>query len=122
MATNFHEVMKSIATLVFVWGMAGVGAVAASILGAAFGPRELFVGAAMGGPIGAVAGVWICVRCGWVARAHRTAASIGAAAGFVVAIPVAVNNLQTPVVPILACSLAGLGALSGAWWANRRAA
>lgn len=114
--------MKSIATLILVWGVGGVGAVAASILGAAFGPRELFAGAAMGGPLGAVAGVWICVRLAWLSRAQRVVASIGAAAGFLVAIPIAVANLHSPVVPIIAGSLAGAGALAGAWWSDRHAA
>jgi hypothetical protein len=113
--------MRPFATVMLVWVVAGLGAVGASILGAALGPRELFVGAAMGGPLGAVAGVWMCVRLEWLSRAHHTAASIGAAAGFLVAIPIAVANLHSPVVPILSCSLAGAGALAGVWWADRQA-
>lgn len=114
--------MTSIATLILVWGLGGVGAITGSILGAAFGPRGLFVGAAMGGPLGAVAGVWICVRLGWLSRAHQTAAAIGAATGFLVAIPIAVANLHSPMVPIIAGSLSGAGALAGAWWSDRHAA
>jgi len=112
--------MKATATLILVWLLAGIGAVAGSIPGAAMGPRGLFAGAALGGPLGAIAGVWICVRLTWLERADQRAASIGAAAGFLAAIPVATLNLRSPVVPVLICSLAGAGALIGAAWANAR--
>lgn len=114
--------MKPTATLILVWLVTGIGAVAGSIPGAALGPRGLFAGAALGGPLGAIVAVWICVRLGWLERAHQRASSIGAAAGFVVAIPIAVMGLRSPVVPVLVCSLAGFGALAGAAWTNARRA
>lgn len=45
---------------------------------------------------------------------------LGAALGFCVAVPIAVLNLHTPVTPVLACALAGVGSLFGAGWSRRR--
>jgi uncharacterized membrane protein YraQ (UPF0718 family) len=106
--------MNARATLVMVWLAAGAGAVGGSILGNAGGQAGLFVGAIIGGLIGALFGVRLCARFGWIAVAERRAATIGAMVGFLVAAPIAVTNLHTPVIPVLVCSLAGAGALIGA--------
>jgi hypothetical protein len=39
---------------------------------------------------------------------------MGAVLGFIIAAPIAVLNLHTPITPVLVCSLAGAGALIGA--------
>ena len=106
--------MNARATLVTVWLAAGAVAVGGSMLGALGGETALFAGAIVGGALGAVGGVALCVKLGWLAAQQRTAATIGAVAGFLVATPIAVMNLHTPVTPILICSLAGVGALVGA--------
>lgn len=106
--------MNARATLVVVWLVAGAGAVGGSILGGAGGQTMLFVGAVLGGSFGALIGVWLCARFRWLAAAQRRAASIGAVVGFLIAAPIAVMNLHTPVIPVLICSLAGVGALLGA--------
>jgi hypothetical protein len=38
---------------------------------------------------------------------------LGAIAGFAVAAPIAATNLHTPVIPVLATGLAGVGAVLG---------
>ena len=106
-------------TLVAVWLAAGAGAVGGSIIGAAFGQNGLFVGALLGGPVGALAGTWACARLGWIEARQRAAASVGAVIGFLVAAPIAATNLHTPVIPVLICSLAGVGGLAGAGRARR---
>jgi hypothetical protein len=83
-------------------------------VGGAGGQTWLFAGAVLGGPVGALLGVWLCTRLGWLASAQRRPASAGAIVGFLIAAPIAATNLHTPVIPVLICSLAGVGALIGA--------
>jgi hypothetical protein len=105
--------MKSLAVLVVVWMLTGLGAVVGSILGNAAGKTGLFAGAALGGAIVAYLAPVLCSRFGWIATGARRAASLGAVLGFLVAAPIAATNLRTPVIPVLICSLAGAGALIG---------
>jgi hypothetical protein len=99
--------------LIAVWLISGAGAVGGSILGNAGGTTWLFVGAAIGGAGASVLAVRICARFGWLPAAGANAASVGALIGFLIAAPIAATNLHTPVIPVLACSLAGAGALIG---------
>ena len=105
--------MKSLLTLVTVWLLTGLGAVAGSILGNALGKTGLFAGAVVGGALVAYVSPLLCSRLGWIATDARRAASRGAVLGFLVAAPIAATNLRTPVIPVLICSLAGAGALIG---------
>lgn len=100
--------------LVFVWLVSGAGAVGGSILGNAAGGKGLFAGALLGGTLAAAAAAWVAVRFGWIQRQRQRPAAIGAALGFLIAAPIAALNLHTPVVPVLACALTGVGALIGA--------
>lgn len=112
--------MKSVASLVAVWLLTGLGAVAGSIPGNAAGKAGLFAGAVVGGSVLAYLSPLACSRLGWIGSGARRAASTGALLGFLVAAPIAATNLRTPVIPVLVCSLAGVGALIGVGWASRR--
>ena len=112
--------MKSPATLVLVWLLTGFGAVAGSILGNAAGKAGLFAGAVIGGAALAYLSPLVCSRLGWIAVTARRAASIGAVLGFLVAAPIAATNLRSPLVPVITCSFAGIGALIGAGRASRQ--
>jgi hypothetical protein len=105
--------MKPLLTVVLVWMLTGVGAVAGSIVGNAAGKAGLFAGAVVGGAAVAYLSPLVCSRLGWIARAGRRWASFGAVLGFLVAAPIAATNLRTPVIPVLICSLAGIGAVVG---------
>ena len=111
--------MKRAATFVVVWLLTGLGAVAGSIVGHAAGKTGLFAGAVVGGAALAWISPLACARLGWIARAARDAASIGAVLGFLIAAPIAATNLRTPVIPVVVCSLAGAGSLIGASRASR---
>jgi hypothetical protein len=106
--------MKAQLTMLLVWLVTGLGAVAGSILGGAGGRMSLFAGAVAGGLLFAVLGVWLCAKLGWLAPGERRLATMGALLGFLIAAPVAVLNLDTPITPIFACAMAGIGALIGA--------
>lgn len=114
--------MKRLATLALVWLLTGLGAVAGSILGNALGKTGLFAGAVAGGAVLAYFSPLVCSRLGWIASGARRNASVGALIGFMVAAPIAATNLRTPVIPVLICSLAGVGALIGAARASRERA
>lgn len=105
--------MKPVATLVLVCLLTGFGAVAGSIPGSAAGKAGLFAGAVVGGAALAWLSPLVCSRLGLISGTARRRASIGALLGFLVAAPIAAANLRTPVVPVLVCSFAGIGALVG---------
>jgi hypothetical protein len=111
--------MRRPLVVVFVWMGTGLGAVGGSILGAAFGRSGLFIGAIVGGVLAAGGSVYLAARFGWLGQSQRRAATLGAVIGFLIAAPIAVSNLHSPVVPVLICSLAGLGAVAGAVVASR---
>jgi hypothetical protein len=105
--------VKLASAFVAVWLLTGAGAVAGSIAGAAAGKTALFAGAVIGGGVAAAASAWFAVRAGWLHRTAQRNAMLGAIAGFAVAAPIAAMNLHTPVIPVLATGLAGLGAVAG---------
>ncbi|HEU0298830.1 MAG TPA: hypothetical protein VFR37_05230, partial [Longimicrobium sp.] len=100
--------------VLLAWGCAGAGAVVGSIPGNAFGERGLFAGAVAGGVVGTVGAVRLGARLRLLPRDLARGAAIGGLIGFAAAAYLAVQNLHTPVIPILASSLPGLGALLGA--------
>lgn len=112
--------MKPIPVFLATWGLAGLGAVAGSILGNAVGTTGLFAGAIVGGVLFVGLAAVVLARLRWLPAEDRRAAFLGGAAGFAVAAPIAVMNLHTPVTPVLVCSLAGFGLLLGATVARRR--
>lgn len=105
--------MKAHATLLAVWLFTGIAAVLGSMAGAPWGKSTLFAGAVLGGPVGVAAGVWIAASLKWIPAYARARAIAWGVLGFAIAAPIAVLNLHSPVTPILACSLAGVGALVG---------
>ena len=105
--------MKLALAFVAIWLVTGAGAVAGSIAGAAAGKSALFAGALAGGVVLAAASAWFTVRVGWLHRSAQRNAVLGAIAGFALAAPIAATNLHTPVIPVLATGLAGLGAIVG---------
>ena len=105
--------MKLVSAFVAIWLVTGAGAVAGSIAGAAAGKSALFAGALVGGLLAAAGSAWFVVRVGWLRQSTQRNAVLGAIAGFAVAAPIAATNLHTPVIPVLATGLAGLGAVVG---------
>ncbi|HEX2081080.1 MAG TPA: hypothetical protein VHG08_25485 [Longimicrobium sp.] len=100
--------------VVLTWALAGVGAVVGSILGNAFGERGLFAGAVAGGALATAGAVRLAARLRLLPRDRTRGAAAGGLLGFAAAAFVAVQNLHTPLIPILVTSLPGLGALLGA--------
>jgi hypothetical protein len=105
--------LKPIPVLLAAWALVGFGAVIGSILGHSAGKSGLFVGAALGGIVGIAVAIAVVTRLHWLSLGDRGGAFIGAMVGFGVAVPIAVTNLRTPVMPILSCGLVGAGLLFG---------
>jgi hypothetical protein len=93
--------------------LGGVGAVVGSILGNAFQGKGLYVGAVIGGMIAVASAVWLAARLTWFDRRNFRPALLGGEIGFLVAAPIAVQMLSSPIGPIASTALIGLGALVG---------
>ena len=106
--------MRAFPTLFLFWLATGFGAAGGSILGNAGGRAGLRWGAILGGVLGLVIAVAAGKRLGWLPRAESTGAFLGGLAGFAVAIPITLSNMQSPLIPVASCALAGVGALFGA--------
>jgi hypothetical protein len=114
-----RPLLKPLPVLVLVWAMAGIGAVAGSILGNALGRTGLYAGAIIGGACTASLAILLATRLSWLPRAVQGRATVGALVGLCLAAPIAVANLHTPITPVAVTSLAGVGALLGAGWGGR---
>ncbi len=90
-----------------------MGAVGLSILGSMGGKTWLFVGAIVGGAFASAGSVFVASKLRLIAPSQVRATAIGALLGFTVAAPLAASNLHSPVFPVLATGLTGLGALIG---------
>ena len=112
--------IKAVPALLLAWLLSGFGAVAGSMLGNAFGRAGLFAGAVIGGAVASVLAVIIATTARWLPRELRMGAMGGGLLGFLVAAPIAVANLHTPITPIAVTSLTGIGALLGAGVARGR--
>jgi hypothetical protein len=106
--------MKPFPALFLGWLATGFGAFAGSVLGNAGGPLGLKLGAVAGGFLGVVAAVLIGRKLGWLPRAGSGAAIIGGLLGFAIAVPITLANMDTPVIAVVSCALAGAGILVGA--------
>ena len=94
--------------------MGGLGGFAGSVCGNAFGRQGLFVGGFVGGALLAPVTAAIARWRGWIEPSRYWAVTVGAALGFLAAAAIAVNTLSSPVGPVVASTLTGLGAIAGA--------
>jgi hypothetical protein len=106
--------MKNAALFLIATILGGVGGVVGSVLGGAFGQGALFAGGFVGGVLIAPLTAWVARWRGWIDASRFWPVAVGAATGFVVAATIAVNTLSSPVGPIIATTMTGLGALAGA--------
>ena len=106
--------MTAFGVLLLSWALTGGGAVVGSILGNALGPTWLKTGAVVGGMWGLVLALELATRFRWLPPGERRGAMFGGGVGFVVAALIAATNLHTPVTPVLATALVGVGVLLGA--------
>ena len=104
--------LKDLWLFLLVTLLSGAGVVVGSILGSRLA-SDLFPGAVAGGLLGIPFGVGLAVRLGLIGRARFLPTALSAAAGFVVASVIAVMNLHTPLIPLAASALIGLGAVVG---------
>jgi len=94
-------------------GVNGTMTVIGSMLGNIFGKTGLFTGAIVGGIIGILVVMILARRFNLMEARHHVSTLIGATSGYLIAAAIAVNNLHTPVIPILSTSLVGVGAVVG---------
>lgn len=109
--TSFIRVFP---VLALSWFATGLGAAVGSILGNAAGSRGLQAGAVTGGVLGLLGAVAAAKRLAWLPSGETRGAFFGGLVGFALAIAVTLTHMQTPIVPVLSCGLAGIGVLLGA--------
>ena len=108
--------MRHLGIVLAGWLLAGMGAALGSMLGRIFGPQGPYVGAIVGAVAG-IAGATDLLRWrGWLTPPHDHRARFVGLIGLAFAAPIASVNLHTPLIPILASGLIGLGMLLGACW------
>lgn len=106
--------MKPLRALLAGWVFGGLGAGVGSVLGRAFGHTGLFIGAAARGTLAVALVARVLTKIAWLPAASYRGALVGGLLGFAVAIPIAVTNLHTPIIPIASGALVGVGLLFGA--------
>ena len=106
--------MKALPALFLCWLGTGFGALLGSILGHGAGGRGLEAGAIIGGVLGLALAVLLARRLGWLPPGVVAGALVGGWVGFGIAVPITLSHMQSPVVPVMSCALAGVGALFGA--------
>jgi hypothetical protein len=94
--------------------LGGFGGFVGSVLGSGIGQGGLFAGGFLGGVAIAPLTALVARNRGWIDPARVRHVAVGAALGFLAAAAVAVNTLSSPVGPVLATTLIGIGALTGA--------
>jgi hypothetical protein len=104
---------KHIWLFLLVCGMNGFLTVLGSMLGNAFGKTGLFAGAIVGGIIGIALAGLTAHGLRLISQTSHTSTVFGGILGFIIAAVITVNNLHTPVIPMLSVSLVGLGAVVG---------
>jgi hypothetical protein len=104
--------VNQLALFVTATVVGGLGGLVGSILGNAF--DALFAGGFIGGVALSPLTAWIGVKRGWINADRFFRVTAGAAIGFLAAATLAINTLSSPVGPVVATTLTGLGALAGA--------
>lgn len=92
----------------------GFGGFLGSVLGGGFGQEALFAGGFVGGVAVAPLTAIVARQRGWIDQSRFWFVTVGAALGFIAAATIAVNTLSSPVGPVLATTLIGVGAITGA--------
>jgi hypothetical protein len=94
--------------------LGGAGAVAGSMLGKSLGRGGLFIGAVIGGAAMVTVAGYLACRLDCVHSRERFWVIGGGLAGFAAACLVTLATLSSPIGPLAATLLIGIGAVSGA--------
>lgn len=103
--------MKTLFIFFIICVSAGIVAFVGSVLGGVIGQTPLFIGGILGGLIGVWIGGWLVQRLRYIKETEFKPVIIGGCIGFIIATVIALNNLHTPVIPLLSASLIGIGSL-----------
>ena len=89
--------------------LAGIGGAVGSIIGNGLGGMGRWIGGILGGLLGATSAAVLSRALGWIMPIQVRATATGAALGFLIAAPIAVNTLSSPIGPIFSTVLVGVG-------------
>ena len=111
--------MNRVALFIVASILGGLGGLLGSVLGNAVGRTGLFAGGFIGGVLLAPLTAWVARWRRWIDPARFWHVTAGAAIGFLAAATLAVNTLSSPIGPLVATTLTGLGAIAGAQLGTR---
>ncbi|HEY4319726.1 MAG TPA: hypothetical protein VGM77_01005 [Gemmatimonadales bacterium] len=106
--------MRILRVFLVAWLLTYCGAVVGSLIGRPFGQQDVFLGAVVLGTLTILLAIKLLGRFGWFNVERRRGGSIGGLCGFALAAPLAAMNLDSPLIPLLAMALVGLGVVAGA--------
>jgi hypothetical protein len=108
------DAVSKLALFIVASVMGGLGGFLGSVLGNAFGREGLFAGGFIGGALLAPVTAWVARWRRWIEPSQFWPVAVGAGVGFLAAATLAVNTLSSPIGPLIATTLTGLGAVAGA--------
>ena len=106
--------MRHIRVALTTWLISAAGATLGAFLGKLFGRQGLFLGATMLGTLAVLIAINVVVDRGWLDPNRRKGGAIGGFVGLALGAPLALMNLESPLIGIAALGLVGVCVLLGA--------
>lgn len=106
--------MRHLRVALTTWLITAAGASLGALVGQFFGRRGLFLGATMLGTLAVLIGIRIVTERGWLDGDRRKGGAIGGFVGLALGAPLALMNLESPLIGIAALGLVGICVLLGA--------
>lgn len=106
--------MRHLRVVLLTWLLAALGTALGALVGELFGRQGLFFGATIVGTLAVLIAINVVTARGWLDPDRRRGASIGGFVGLALGCTLALMNLESPPLAILALGLVGLGVVLGA--------
>ena len=106
--------MRHLRVALVTWLLAALGVVLGAAAGEFFGRQGLLFGATILGTLAVLVSINLVVERGWLDPKRRRGASIGGFVGLAFGCTLALMNLDSPPLAVLALALVGGGVLLGA--------
>lgn len=106
--------MRHLRVALTTWLITAAGAALGALAGNFFGRQGLFLAATVLGTLAVLIAIRIVVERGWLNPERRKGAAIGGFVGLALGAPLALMNIESPLIGIAALGLVGICVLLGA--------